>query len=160
MNDTLKAWWRTRTLREQRLILVAGGLLSIVLLWLLIVRPLGDALSRARERHGAAAQALADARAQAALIRQLEGRSAPALGMPLEALLSQSANEAGFPVTRIQTAGPGSATFVSNSVRPQAFFTGVGQMETQRGLAVGRLSAPTNSDQTLPVEVTFRSRSR
>ncbi len=161
MTASLSAWWRTRTLREQRLMLVAGGLLAIVLAWLLIVRPLGDSLSRARERHSAAALALAETRAQAALIAQLERRAAPAaLGAPLDVLIAQSANEAGFPVTRVERDGPNLATFVSASVRPQAFFAWVGQMENGRGLAVERLSATTNTDQTLSVQVTFRARSR
>lgn len=160
MNEAFRNWWRTRSLREQRLILAASALLAIVLLWLLILRPLGDALSRAKERHGEAARMLAEARAQVALIGRLERRATPALGAPLEVLISQAATEAGFPVTRVQPEGPSVATFVSNSVRPQAFFTWVGQMETARGLSVERLSATTNSDQTLTVEVTFRARSR
>jgi general secretion pathway protein M len=160
MTETLNAWWRARTLREQRLLLIAGALLAIVCTWLLIVRPLGDALSRAKERHGVAAQALAEARAQAALIGRLEKRRPTTLGIPLETFINQSATEAGFPVTRVQPDGPNVATFVSNSVRPQAFFTWVGQMETAHGLAIERLSATTNTDQTLTVQVTFRARSR
>jgi general secretion pathway protein M len=159
MNGTLKSWWRTRTLREQRLLLAMTAILAVVLIWLLIVRPLGDALSRARERHGAAAHAVAEARAQAALIRQLEQRAPPVLGVPLDALISQSATEAGFPVSRVERDGASIATFVSASVRPQAFFTWVEQMESTRGLVVERLSATTNSDQTLSVQVTFRARS-
>jgi general secretion pathway protein M len=160
MSVRRETWWRTRTLRERRLLLFAAALLITVLLWLLVVRPLGDALSRAQERHGQAARALAEARAQAALIERLEGRTAPALGLPLEALITQSATEAGFPIARVQSAGPSVATFASISVRPQAFFAWVGQMETGRGLAVERLNATTNSDRTLSVEVTFRARSR
>jgi general secretion pathway protein M len=160
MTAPFNAWWRSRSLREQRLLLAASALLAIVLLWILIVRPLGDSLSRARERHGEAALALAEVRAQAALIRQLEGQSAPALGMPLEALIAQAAGEAGFPVTRVVPEGPGLATFASNSVRPQAFFAWLDKLEKTRGLAVERLATTANSDQTLTVEVSFRSRSR
>ncbi len=159
MSGTFNSWWRTRTVREQRLLLAMFAILAIVLIWLLIVRPLGDALSRARERHGAAAQAVAEARAQAALIRQLEQKAPAALGLPLDALISQSATEAGFPVTRVERDGAAIATFVSASVRPQAFFAWVEQMESARGLVVERLSATTNSDQTLSVQVTFRARS-
>ena len=50
MRDGFKLWWRTRTLREQRLLLALAGIAAIVLAWLLVVRPLGDALSEARER--------------------------------------------------------------------------------------------------------------
>lgn len=160
MNRTLKAWWATRTLREQRLLLLAGGLFAVVFVWLLIVRPIGDTLSRVKARHGAAALALAEARAQAALIDQLQSRAAPAAGLPLDALISRSATAAGFPVARVEPEGAGVATLFSNSVRPQAFFTWVGQMEKGQGLAVERLSAVPNTDQTLTVQVTFRSRSR
>ena len=38
----LALWWRERSLREQRLLLVMLGLLVLVLGWLLIIRPLGD----------------------------------------------------------------------------------------------------------------------
>lgn len=158
MSDAVKSWWRTRTLREQRLILAAGALLALVLLWLLILRPVGDALSRARERHGVAAQALAEARAQVALIQELQRRQTPALGQPLDLTISQAATEAGFPVSRVTPEGPNVATFVSNSVRPQAFFAWVSQMEATRGLTVDRLTATTNTDQTVTVQVTFRAR--
>lgn len=160
MNESFRTWWRTRTLREQRLLLAMLGLLAVVLLWLLIVRPLGDALSRARERHADAAQALAEARAQAALISRLERAAPIAPQEPIDALISRSATEAGFPITRLEREGPDQATMVLASVRPQAFFGWVGQMESGRGLIVERLSATTNSDRTLSIQVTFRTRSR
>lgn len=160
MTEALKIWWRGRTLREQRLLLAMFALLAVLLLWLLIVRPVGDALSRARERYSDAALALAEARAQARLIGQLE-RSAPAgPHEPIEALVSRSATEAGFPIASLNREGVNQATLVLASVRPQAFFGWVGQMETGRGLIVERLNASTNSDRTLSVQITFRSRGR
>jgi general secretion pathway protein M len=160
MTEGFRRWLKSRTLREQRLVLAALALLAFVLLWLLIIRPLGDALSNARERHAEAAEALAEARGQAALIAQLE-RSAPTGGLaePVDALMSRSATEAGFPITRLERDSPASATMVLGAVRPQAFFGWVGQMEG-RGLIVERLSSTTNSDQTLAVQVTMRTRGR
>lgn len=159
MNDRLKIWWRTRTLREQRLLLAMLALLVVVLAWLLIVRPLGDALSAARERHGEAVVALAEARAQAEAIARLqEGAGARPTGA-VDALVSRSAAEAGFTVARMEGTGPEGATIVLNPAKPQAVFGWVAQMEQRHGLIVERLSAATNSDQTLAVEVTFRARS-
>jgi general secretion pathway protein M len=158
MNDSLKIWWRTRTLREQRLLLAMAGLLGIVLLWLLILRPLNDSLSQARERHGAAVLALAEARAQAAAIGSLQQRRPAALGAPLEVVLNQSASEAGFTPARVQRDGMNQATMAFEAVRPQAFFAWVRRVESDRGLIVERLSATTNSDQTLAAEITFRAR--
>ena len=157
MNEGLKLWWRTRTLREQRLLLAMSGLAAVVLLWLLVIRPVNDALSEARERHGAAVLALAEARAQATAIGTLQERRPASLGAPLDAILNQSATEAGFPVARVEREGINQATLVIESVRPQAFFAWVNRME-DRGLIVERLSARTNSDQTLGVEITFRAR--
>jgi general secretion pathway protein M len=130
----------------------------VVLLWLLVIRPINDALSEARERHGAAVLALAEARAQATAIGTLQERRPASLGAPLDTILNQSASEAGFPVARVEREGINQATIVFESVRPQAFFAWVNRMETDRGLIVERLSARTNSDQTLGVELTFRAR--
>ena len=158
MNGTMRVWWRTRSLREQRLILFMLGLLSAVLLWLLIVQPLGDAVSRARERHGAAVLAVAEARTQAASITTLQSNAPAAPAEPIGALLSRSATEAGFPVSNLAPEGSDRATITMANVRPPAFFGWIGQMES-RGLIVERMSAATNSDQTLSVQVTFRGRS-
>ncbi len=158
MNGSLKIWWRTRTLREQRLLLAMAVLLALVLAWLLVIRPLNDSLSAARERHGAAVLALAEARTQAAAIGGLQQRRPAALGAPLDILLNQSASEAGFPVSRVEREGVNQATVVIQTVRPQAFFGWVKRMEDDRGLIVERLSATTNSDQTLAVQITFRAR--
>ena len=159
MRDGFKLWWRTRTLREQRLLLALAGIAAIVLAWLLVVRPLGDALSEAGERHGDAVVALAEAKAQAALITGMEQDEPVRLTSSVDMVVSQSAAESGFAISRIEREGPGQATIVMDTVRPQAFFGWIGQMEADRGLVVDRLTATTNSDRTLSVQVTFRARS-
>ncbi|HEV2748656.1 MAG TPA: type II secretion system protein GspM [Allosphingosinicella sp.] len=152
------AWWRARSVREQRLLLLMFGLLFVVLAWLLVVRPLGDALSQARERHGAAVVALAEARTRAAAIARLETETPAPLAGPLDSLLSESATEAGFAVSRLERQGAGQATMVVDAARPQAFFSWMHRMEAERGLIVERLTATANSDRTLAVEVTLRAR--
>jgi general secretion pathway protein M len=160
MNASLKAWWRSRTLREQRLLLVMATFAAILLAWLLIVRPLSDALSSARERHGEAVVALAQARAQAKLVTQLQGEATPRAAGPVDALLMRTANETGFKVARVDSAGSARATIAIEAARPQAFFQWVDRMENQEGLLVERLKATANSDQTLAIEATFRARAR
>lgn len=157
MNGSFASWWKTRTLREQRLLLAMAGIAAVVLAWLLVVRPLGDALSAAKERHSAAVVALADVRAQVAAIEQASGTAPANLGAPVDVVISQSATEAGFPATRIERNGTNQATLSVAAVRPQAFFGWVAQMEG-RGLVVARLTATANADQTLAVQVTFRAR--
>jgi general secretion pathway protein M len=158
MKESFGVWWRTRTLREQRLLLAMAGLSVVVLLWLAIIRPIGDRLSEARERHGAAVLALAEARARAGQIGLLEQRRPANPGGPLETVLNQSATEAGFPVARVEREGLNQATMVIDSVKPQAFFAWVRRMEDERGMIVERLSARANADQTLAIRITFRAR--
>lgn len=158
MTGTLRSWWRGRTLREQRLLLVMGALFALVLVWLLIIRPINDGLSAARERHGAAVLRLAEARGQAAAIAALAGAPQTRLEAPLTTILSNAAGEAGFTVSRAEPDGAGRATLVMGPVRPQAFFGWVRQMEERHSLLVERMNATANSDQSLSVQVTFRTR--
>ena len=154
----MKAWFRSRSRREQRLILVMFGLALIVLVWLLVLRPLDNALAAAKERHGAAVVALAEARAQAAEIARLEqaGGGAAAAG-PLDSVLARAAAEAGFQLSQIQPAGADRATVAMEAARPQPLFAWVAAMEAS-GLIVERLSARANADRTIAVEVAFRRR--
>lgn len=151
-------WFRSRSAREQKLILVMLGLMALVLAWLLVVRPLGDALAAARERHGAAVVALAEARAQAAEIGRLERQSSGASGAPVDSIVSRSAAEAGFRLSQIQAAPDGSVTLAMDAARPQAFFDWVAQLEAGQGLVVERLNARANGDRTIAVELTLRPR--
>ena len=74
------------------------GLAGLVLGWLLVVRPLGDALDAARQRHGAAVVALAK-RGRASGRRRPSRRPSPAL--PIDSLIGRTASEAGFTGARI-----------------------------------------------------------
>ena len=78
MSARLKALWLARTPRERWLLGVMLALAVLVLAWLLILRPLGDMLSAARQRHGEAVAALGEARSQAAAIAALERNRPPA----------------------------------------------------------------------------------
>jgi general secretion pathway protein M len=151
-------WWQSRTLREQRLILVMLSLMAIVLVWLAILRPIGDAHSAAKERHGKAVIALAEARARAASIRSLERQRRPALNMPIETLVGQSASEAGFALSQLRGEGGTRVTLAIAAARPQAFFAWVERLEREHGFIVDRLTAGTNSDRSLNVELTLRMR--
>ncbi|HST35005.1 MAG TPA: type II secretion system protein GspM [Allosphingosinicella sp.] len=149
----MSEWWQIRSPRERLLLQAMLGLAAFVLGWLLVVRPLGDALEAAKARHGAAVVALAEAKA-----RQEAGRSAGAPPpLPIDSLIGASASEAGFTGARITAAGPARASVAIDSARPQALFGWVAALE-RRGLAVERLRAQANADRTLAAEVSFRAR--
>lgn len=147
------SWWSERSRREQRLIQVMLGLAVLVLGWLLVVRPLTDALDAAKTRHAAAVVALGEARA-----RTIPGATpgAPAAG-PVDALVARTANEAGFTSARITSQGAERASVAVDVARPQVLFGWVARLE-QSGLRVERLTARTNSDRTLAAEITLRKR--
>ena len=161
MTAGLKAWFKGRTPREQRLLLALLAVAGLVLAWLAVVRPLGDARASARERHGAAVVALAEARAQADQIRQLERRRPPPAAEPLPTLVGSAAGEAGFELSRIEPQDGGAGVLVAiEAARPEALFAWVARMEGERGLIVDRLNATANADRTLAAQLTFRTRDR
>jgi len=154
----LTSWWRARTLREQRLLLLMLALFALVLGWLLVIRPLGDALDAAQRRHAAAVVALADARVRAEGARRLRSERRDAPPLPVDGLLGRTATEAGFAGARIAADGPARASVAIDAARPQAFFAWVRLLE-RRGLIVDTLRARANDDRTLAIEAAFRARS-
>ncbi len=158
MMTNLPAWWRLRTRREQVLLAIMLALVAITLAWLLVVRPLGDALATARERHERAVIALATARAQGSAIAQIEGRRAPQLEGALQTFISADAAAAGFALTRITPDGDDRLSLSMASAKPQAFFAWLDRLEKGRGLVVERLNVASNSDRTLSVDLTLRTR--
>ena len=153
----LGLWWRERSLREQRLLLVMFALILLVVGWLLVIRPLSDALDAAEARHAEAVTSLAEVRGRAEALRRLQGERNVSAPLPVDGFVSRTSAEAGFANARIAAQGPARATFALDAVRPQAFFAWVRLME-RRGLVVDSLRARANGDRTLAVEAAFRAR--
>jgi general secretion pathway protein M len=156
MIERTTIWYRGRSTREQRLLLVMAALVTFVLLWLLVVRPLGDALADAKARHEAAVIARAEAQAQAEALGTLRTGSGAALTQPVDALVARMAGEAGFKLSRIQPE-TGGVSIGIEAAKPQAFFAWVSALERQ-GVIVSLLSATANADRTLSVQASFRGR--
>jgi general secretion pathway protein M len=158
MIGAFSLWWRERTRRERGLLAFLFALFALTMAWLLVVRPLGDSLAAARERHGAAVIAVAEAKARAAAIGLLERDRPMALGGPIELVVGQAAGAAGFQLSRIQPEGAGRISLAIEAARPQALFAWVSEMERGKGLIVERLTASSNSDRTLSVQLVLRAR--
>lgn len=152
----MNMWWAERSARERRLILVMLALAVIVLGWLMVVRPLSDALDAAKTRHAAAVVALGEARAR---LGQSAGSRAAAPTLTVDSLIGRTAGEAGFPAARIAGQGPTRASVAIDAARPQALFAWILRLE-QSGLIVERLRARANSDRTLAAEIALRARGR
>ncbi len=150
-------WWGLRTTREQRMLLAMAAAIAITLAWLLVVRPLDDALADARERHARAVIDMAQARGQADRIAVLEkAGSLPA--RPLAAIVSEKANEAGFANARVTPDGDRVSVGIE-AAKPPALFGWIADLERD-GVIVDRLSARTNGDATIAVDATLRARRR
>lgn len=147
-------WWRERSLREQRLLLVMFALLAVTILWLGLYRPVQDALSNARERHQEAVVRLGEARAQAGALRALGKGTPSARTGPLATIVTQAANEAGFANATVAPQGDHRVSVSIPSARPAPLFGWVAAMEA-RGIIVERFSARANSDPTLSVDLTL-----
>lgn len=149
MTARFLSWWRDRSVREQRMLLVMGALLAVTILWLGIYRPLQNGLSNARERHQAAVVRLGEVRAQAQALR---GGRATAPAGPLAELVTRSAAEAGFANATVAPQGDRRASVSIPSARPGPMMGWVAGLEAQ-GVVVERFSARANADPTLTVDL-------
>lgn len=152
-------WWSQRSVREQRMLIVLGGVLAATILWLGILRPLDKALADARARHDRAVLALADARGRAAAIQELERVRPPALPAPIHAYVDALAGEAGFTAATVEPEGGDRAHVAIDAARAPALLAWVSDLE-RRGLVIERFSARANSDATVAAEFSVRTRAR
>ena len=157
MSARLVALWLARTPRERWLLGVMFALLLLVLVWFLVLRPLGDMLSEAKERHGEAVAGLAEVRAQAAAIAALERSSPAPIEGPIDSAVSAAAATAGFQLSQLQPEGPGRVSLAIGSARPQALFGWIAGLEAQ-GYIVERLNASSNPDRTISAQIVLRAR--
>ncbi len=155
----LKLWWSGRDMREQSLIGVMLGLISLFVVWFAVITPLNRARAEAVQR-------LSIAATDAGRITQIVDRIDTARRLPAPPLtggitLSIGAMAAanGFTLARLDQSGPSRATIGIVSARPKALFTLLAQLERQ-GIIVERLTLRANSDATLFVDGVLRARSR
>ncbi len=157
MSGRLKALWLARTARERWLLGIMFALAALVLVWFTLLRPLADTLSAARERHGLAVAALAEARSKAAAIAELERGTSGAVQEPAAQAVAAAASDAGFQLSALQPEGAGRVSVALGAARPQALFGWIIGLEGQ-GYVVERLSATSNPDRTLSAQIVLRTR--
>lgn len=106
--NRLRDAWATLSVRERSLALYGAAALGLLVVWLLVMLPLGREVERLRVAVPEAQAQLAGMRAQAATIQPLRGRtrSAPAPGTEV-AVLDQSATSLGIrkQITRLEADG-------------------------------------------------------
>ncbi len=153
-------WWSGRSARERMLLAVMGGLVALLLIWLLVIRPLDAAKAIAEQRLDLATQAAGRVAAVADGVRQVR-QLAPsaALSAALPTAVGEAAQAAGFTLSRLDAQGSDRVVIGIATARSPALFSWLAGLQRQ-GVIVERLTLRTNSDATLAVEGTLRVRAR
>lgn len=150
-----KARWVMMTLRERVLILIMLGLLAVVVLWLGIVRPVNDALARARAEHVIAVDRAGQIDAAVLALRRTAG-AAPVLEGALDQIVAQSATEAGFTLESQKLVGPDRMAIAIGSARPTALFTWLSVLEA-RGIGVETITVQPGANGTISARIMLRA---
>ncbi len=157
MKTQLLALWAERSEREQIMLGILAGIMLPVLIWLLIIRPIGPALDAAEARHRAAVDTLADAQAQAAALAFLRKNPPPPLGAPVADVVKNAAAETGFTLSRADPVGGDGIIVSIVAAKPAAFFEWAQALQ-RRGVFIDQLSIRPNPDSTIAVDAQFRAR--
>jgi general secretion pathway protein M len=157
MIGEVQTWFRSRSLREQRLLLVMVGLLALTIAWAGIILPVSDALSSARSRHDAAVVLLAETEARVHDVKALEDGRPPVLAAPLDTIIRDRANAAGFALANVTRVGDNGVQIGIGSARPGALMAWVAGLEDD-GILVDTLTLTDNGDRTVAAQMSLRVR--
>lgn len=153
----LRTWFERRSLRERRLLLIMGALAVLTLIWAVVIRPVGDGLSSARERHANAVTRLGETEATVALLRAAQrSRPAPLTGA-LADIVRVQADMAGFSLTSLDQDGADRVRIAIPSARPGALTAWLAKLE-RGGILVDSVTMTDKGDRTVSVTMTLKAR--
>lgn len=155
----LRVWFDGRSLREKRLILVMLALIGLTLVWAAIIRPVGDALSSARERQADAAVRLGETRAQVDAVRAVQAlRVRPTEGAFADVVRAR-ADAAGFALAALDVSAPDRVHATIASARPGALIGWLSSLEGA-GILVDSAALTDNGDRTVGVDLVLKAQGR
>lgn len=157
--NALRLWFSGRSLRERRLILVAGALALLVLAWAVVIRPLGDALSDAQAREADAVLRLGGAQAAVDAIRAGQANRAASPTGALADIVRTSADQAGFALASLDPAGANRVRVGIASAKGGALIGWLARLERD-GVLVDAAQLTDHGDHTLGVDLTLKARGR
>lgn len=140
-------WWSSRSVREQRMLAVMGGLILVVLIWLVVVRPAWGWREDAADR-----RTVAEARLQVIETR-LAGAAVATDRLPMaladvEQAARAAAEAAGLEVV-LSVAETGRIAFVARGVTSPVLFGWLTALNDDYGVSIQDLSVIENADATL-----------
>ena len=153
------AWFHARSLREKRLLVIMVALLGLTIIWLGLLRPLGDALSSERQRHADAVVRLGETQARVDALRQIgRQRTAPLSGSFADTVRARAA-EAGFSVATLDEDGPGRVRVGIAGARPAALVPWLARLEAG-GILVDAATLTDKGDRSVGVQLTLKARAQ
>ena len=153
----MMAWFHARSLREKRLLLVMAALLVLTIVWLGLIRPLGDALSSERQRHADAAVRLGETQERVAALREIGRRRAATPTGSFADTVRARAADAGFAVATLDEIGSGRVRVGIAGARPAALLPWLARLELA-GILVEAATFTDRGDRSVGVQLTLRAR--
>ena len=160
----MSAWWAGLSLRERGLVLGAGGITLLVLLWQLLLVPLMDWRGAAEQRSLTAQrdlQTLHEAyfkeRAERGIIVVDSEKPAALTGEAFKSEVVRLASENGLSITRLQGDGPNVIGITINVADPRIVFLWLQEVELGAGGAVTRMVLESVEDELVRVNIDFEA---
>lgn len=125
----LRSWYGERSLREQRLLLVMAAIALPLLLWLLVVRPVGIAYDEALQRHLQAVDRNGRVRALAETGRGRAAARSVSIGPDLGLAIAERAARAGLVLDGNRAAGANGVTVSVATARATAVTQWLAELE-------------------------------
>jgi general secretion pathway protein M len=151
MIDSIRSWFDALSSREKILISVLAILLAGLIAFYGVFKPLVGAMDAGELRYQDAIERQTRIEAKAAFFDQKEQSSeaeVQSASGSIEAIVSQSAGEAGFATGAINAQTDASVTMTINAAKPTAFFHWIALLE-QRGIMVSEISVNSASNETV-----------
>ena len=154
--NALLIWFRGRTVREQRLLMVMVALLVITVVFDGIIRPVRDGLESTRQRHASAEIRLGEVKAQVAQVKAIQRARPRVPEGPLADAIRTRADEAGFVVANLEPDGDRIRITIATA-RPGPLLGWIAGLEAD-GLLVDASTINGNGDGTVSATLTLRGR--
>ncbi len=158
MIESIRTWFDALSSREKILISILAVLLTGFIVFYGVLRPFAGAMDNAELRYQEAIERKGRIEAKTAFFHGVERGSeaeVQAVSGPIEPTISQSAGEAGFATSAINTQSDGSVTMTIDSAKPTALFRWVAMLE-QRGIMVSEISANPGPNETVSATLKLR----
>lgn len=157
MMAQIRQFWDGRSQREQWLLGVMCTLFALVLSVFVVILPLSDAISAARERLSRAAQASGQVETRIAALDKARRGPVPQTGAALATTIVATAQDAGFALDRANAQGNDRVAITIPAVKSMALFAWLGDLDA-RGIFAETITVRRNADASLSVDAVLRAR--